>query len=95
MFAKVPEGVQISLYIQPNASKTEIIGEHNGSLKIKIKAPPVEGKANDEVVAFLSKVLGISKRNIDILKGDKSREKKVLIRGVALPEIQKALLTEP
>lgn len=91
MFAKTPEGVIISLYIQPNASKTEVIGEHNGLLKIKIKAPPVDGKANEEVLRFLSKALNISRSEIEILKGDKSREKKVLVRGLDIKVAQAAL----
>jgi uncharacterized protein (TIGR00251 family) len=92
MFAKTPEGVIISLYIQPGASKTEVIGEHNGLLKIKIKAPPVDGKANEEVLRFLSKVLNVSKSQIEILKGDKSREKKVLVRSTEIEAVQKSLI---
>lgn len=91
MFKETEEGVIISLYIQPNASKTEIIGEHNGALKVKIKAPPVEGKANDEVMRFLSKALGISKSQVELLKGDRSREKKVLVRSATINFIRESL----
>ncbi len=91
MIKKTSEGVIISLYIQPNASKTEIIGEHNGSLKLKIKAPPVDGKANEEVLRFLSKALQVSKSQLELLKGDKSREKKVLVRNADPDFVQKAL----
>jgi len=92
MFKQTDEGVEISLYIQPKASKTEIIGEHNGSLKIKIKAPPVDGQANAEVIEFLSKALGIPKRQVEFLKGDKSREKKVRILGLSLEQVRSALI---
>jgi len=88
MFKQTDEGVEISLYIQPKASKTEIIGEHNGSLKIKIKAPPVDGQANAEVIEFLAKKLGIPKRQVEFLKGDKSREKKVRVLGVSLEQVR-------
>lgn len=91
MFVEKEEGVQISLYIQPNASKTEIIGEYNGALKIKIKAPPLEGRANDEIIAFLSKALNISKSKIEIIKGDRSRLKKILIHSLSQDLIKKAL----
>jgi hypothetical protein len=88
MFKQTDEGVEISLYIQPGASKTEIIGEHNGCLKIKIKAPPVDGKANAEVIEFLSDKLGIPKRQIEFLTGDKSREKKIRIKGLSIQQIE-------
>lgn len=88
----VPEGVVVSFYIQPNASKTELVGEHNGSLKLKTKAPPVDGKANEEVIHFLSKLLKVSKSQIEILKGDKSRDKKVLIHSLSMDSVQAALL---
>ena len=72
----------VSLYIQPNASKTEIVGEHNGALKIKVKAPPVDGKANEEVIRFLSKKLDIPKSKIQLVSGQTSRHKRFLIEGL-------------
>lgn len=92
MFQQTEEGVIISLYILPNAPKSQIIGEHNGALKIKIKAPPVDGKANEEIVRFLSKKLELSKSKIEILKGDKSKLKKVLIRGIPLENLKSMLV---
>lgn len=78
----------ISLHVLPNAPKSQIVGEHNGSLKIKIKAPPVDGKANDAIVAFFSDFLDLAKSKIEILKGDKSKEKALIIYGVPLEQIQ-------
>ncbi len=92
MLKQTDQGVEISLYIQPGASKTELTGEHNGLLKIKIKAPPVDGKANAEVIEFLSHQLGIPKRQIELLKGDKSRDKKIRVTGISLQQIRKLLL---
>jgi uncharacterized protein (TIGR00251 family) len=91
MFLEKPEGVQISLYVQPGASKSEIVGIHNGMLKIKIKSPPVDGKANEEVIRFLSEILTVPKKNVELIKGDKSREKKVFVHGLKL-ESAKSLL---
>lgn len=82
MFSSHKEGVTISLYVQPNAPKSEIIGEHNNSLKIKIKAPPVEGKANDAIIEFFSEILEIPKSRLEILRGDQSRNKLLLVRGL-------------
>lgn len=71
----------LKIYVQPGASKNEIVGRYGEPprLKIKIKAPPVDGEANDEVVAFVSKTLGISKGRVQLEKGFTSRQKDLLI----------------
>jgi uncharacterized protein (TIGR00251 family) len=91
MFFDHKEGVTVSLYVQPNAPKSEIIGEHNNSLKIKIKATPVEGKANDAIVEFFSDLLEIPKSRLEILRGDQSRLKILLVRGWTADQIKTAL----
>lgn len=88
MFSQTKEGVKISLFVQPNAPKSEIIGPYNNSLKVKIHAPPVDGKANEEIQKFLSKILEIPKNRIQILKGDKSKMKSVLILDAELSAIE-------
>lgn len=90
MIVSRPEGVVVSLHVVANAAKNEIIGPYNNALKIKIKSPPVDGKANAEIESFLAKKLGIAKNQVKILKGDKSKIKKVLIRGVAIAAVTKA-----
>ena len=72
----------LALYCQPGAKKTEIKGEHDGRLKIRLAAPPVEGKANDALILWLSKNLGINRSAIELLAGDLSRMKRVKISGV-------------
>ena len=69
----------ISVYIQPNASKNEICGEHDGSLKIRIKSPATDGKANKELIRFISKYLSIKQSQITITKGHISRHKVIEI----------------
>lgn len=83
--------VRLHLWIQPNASKSEVIGPFENSLKIKIKAPPVDGKANKEVIEFLSDLLDVPKKNISILRGDSSRKKCVEIMGLSESEIRARL----
>ncbi len=80
-------GVTLTLTIQANAHKSEIIGLYNDTLKIKIKAPPVDGKANKEIISFLSEKLGITQKNIEILKGDKNKNKIVLLMGESLQSL--------
>jgi uncharacterized protein (TIGR00251 family) len=84
-------GVRLHLWIQPGASKSEIVGPYNDCLKIKIAAPPVDGKANDEIIAFLSKKLKITKKNIEILRGETGRKKCVEISGLEVEELKKIL----
>lgn len=91
MITKSDRGVRLTLFIQPKASKNEIIGPHNGALKVKITAPPVDGKANAELVEFLSETLGIPKRQIEILKGETGRNKSVEITGLTAEEVSTKL----
>lgn len=69
----------INCHLQPRASKDEFVGLHGQSLKIRIKAPPVDGKANDYLMKFLAKQFGVSKRSITIISGELSQEKRIKI----------------
>lgn len=83
--------IELEVYIQPQASKNEIIGEHNGALKVKINAPPVDGAANAELIHFLSKYLKIAKRNITLVRGETNRHKLLQIDGLTLEELKSKL----
>jgi len=72
----------IQVQIQPGSSKDQIIGLHNGRLKIKISAPPVDGKANQNLIEFIAKALGVSKSKIEIVKGRTSKLKTLKISGI-------------
>lgn len=87
----VDGGVQLDLYIQPGAKKSEISGQHGDSLKIRIHAPPVDGKANEEVCRFLSKFCGVSLSAVQIVRGEKSRHKSVVIAGISVEQAKKVL----
>lgn len=72
----------IHCWIQPRASKTSIVGLHDGSMKISLAAPPVDGQANAELCKFLAKNLDLSKSSVTISAGDASRRKSVRIEGI-------------
>lgn len=91
MFQETTEGVIITLHVLPNAPKSEVVGEYNGALKVKIKAPPVDGKANKAIIEFFSELLNVAKNKIEILKGDKSKHKRVLVRGLTAAGILRCL----
>lgn len=86
-------GVRIQLHVQPRASRTKLIGEHGGALKIAVQAPPVEGAANEEIRDFLADMFEVARREVEILSGDTGRKKSVFIGGVAL-EAAKTRLKE-
>lgn len=82
----------LSIKVIPDAPRTEIAGRLGDALKVKIHAPALEGRANDELRAFLAEKLGIPKRAITLLQGEKSRQNIVLIDGLDTPAIQQRLL---
>lgn len=83
--------VTLRIRVQPRARRTEIIGEHAGALKLKIAAPPVDGKANEECRRFLSKLLKVSAGSVEIIAGESSRDKVVRIHNVSATQVTKAL----
>lgn len=82
----------IDLHVQPKARKTEIIGVHGETLKIKVAAPPVDGEANEEIIRFFAKFLGVPKNQIQIRVGGKSRKKVVEVSGVTTAEFTSLLI---
>ena len=75
-------GSTLSLYIQPGASRSEIAGEHGDRLKVKIKAPPRDGEANEALIEFFAEILGLGKSKVELVQGESSRQK---VLWVALP----------
>jgi uncharacterized protein (TIGR00251 family) len=76
-----PRGATISLTVQPRASRTEIMGEQNGALRVRLAAPPVDGAANAELLSYFAKLLGVRRGDLQILSGEHGRRKVVLVTG--------------
>ncbi|MBI4997692.1 MAG: YggU family protein [Rhodocyclales bacterium] len=85
------DDVVLSLHIQPGAKKTEVAGLHGEALKIRLHAPPVDGKANDALIAFLAERLGVPKARVVLEAGQTSRSKRVRVVGVAAEAVFAAL----
>ncbi|HWU45089.1 MAG TPA: DUF167 domain-containing protein [Bdellovibrio sp.] len=83
MIESVKDGVRLHLFIQPKSSKNEIVGPHNGLLKIKITAPPIDGRANEGLIEFLSDFFDLPKRNIILVRGETGRNKTVELKGLS------------
>ena len=71
----------LDIRVIPRASKTQIVGMHDGALKVRIAAPPVDGAANAELVKLLAKAFGVSKSSIEIISGETSKTKRIRITG--------------
>ena len=74
------EGILLAVTVQPRASRNQIVGVHDRSLKIKLTAPPVDNAANKMCIQFLAKCLGLPKSSLEIISGQTSRSKRLLIR---------------
>lgn len=79
---ETPSGLEIRLHVQPRARRSEIAGIHNGALKLKVTAPPVDDAANKAVIEFMAGLLGIPKSSLQIVSGMKSRDKTLQIKNI-------------
>lgn len=82
------QGAALEVTVQPRASKTELAGVHQGVLKLRLTAPPVEGEANRECLKFLAKLLDLPKSRLELIQGHKSRRKTILIRDITAKQLQ-------
>lgn len=87
------EGVILLLHCQPGAKISRVVGEHGGRLKISLNAPAIENKANDVLIAWLSDRLRIPRRQIELLSGQTSRQKRLLVHDTDLAAIRALLLS--
>lgn len=83
-----------SVRVQPRASKDEIAGEMAGALRVRLQAPAVEDRANEALVEFLAGLLKMPKSAVRILNGDRSRSKRLEIRGVSAQQVRALLRKE-
>lgn len=81
----------LKLHVTPRGSRNEIIGRRGDSLCVKITAPPVEGAANEAIVKFIAGALGVRRSQVEIVSGEKSREKTLRIVGLAQEEVNTRL----
>jgi uncharacterized protein (TIGR00251 family) len=89
----LPDGnLLLSLYVQPRAGRNELVGLHGDALKLRLTTPPVDGKANKAVIAFLAKLFKIPKSAVMIKSGLQSRRKKVLLSGLDEDHVRSLVL---
>jgi uncharacterized protein (TIGR00251 family) len=92
MLRAVEGGVTLAVRAQPGAKKTAIVGVYGegagAQLKVAVQAPPVDGKANLALIAFLAETFGIAKNKVELVGGELSRSKVFLLRGVSLEQAE-------
>jgi uncharacterized protein len=86
--------VTVSVRVQPRASKDEIAGEMGGALKVRLRAPAVEDRANEALVEFLAELLKTPRTAVRILSGERSRTKRIEVHGVTRQQILALLVHE-
>ena len=95
MIRESRDGVTLAVRAQPGAKKTAIMGVYGegdaSQLKIAVQAPPVEGRANEALVAFLSELFGVARRDVVMVTGKLSRSKVFLLRGVTVAQARAAV----
>ena len=84
-------GVALLLHCQPGAKVSRVMGEHDGRLKIALNAPALENRANEVLVAWLAQRLSVPRRQVQLVSGQTSRKKRVLVEGVNLQSAREAL----
>lgn len=84
---------RISVRVTPRANRDEIAGERDGTLLVRVKAPPVDGRANDAVCRVIAKRLGVGVRNVSVVRGAGSREKVIRVEGIARDDLRRLLGT--
>ncbi len=89
---EVRSGVTFPVQVVPRAGKNEIAGIHGDALKVRLTAPPVEGRANEALIAFLAQRLGVRKSQVEIVAGATSRRKMVRVTGLSPQEVEQHLL---
>ncbi len=93
---KQPGGVRLAVQITPNAKKTEVVGVLGDALKLKLQAQPIEGKANEALIKFLAKTLGVSRGAVVITHGQTNKRKLIVVSSATLsPDAVAQLLAAP
>lgn len=87
-------GVLLNVQVQPRAKATEWAGPHGDSIRVRVAAPPVGGKANKALLAFVAETFNVGKRAVAIVQGERDRRKVLAIDGVGVEEVRAKLIRQ-
>jgi uncharacterized protein len=77
-----PQGIVLRIHVQPGAGRSAVVGRHGDALKVRVAAPPVEGRANDAARSLLADALGVSQDDVELTGGQSSRTKRFRLKGI-------------
>lgn len=80
-FTRQGDVLTLTLHIQPGAKRSEIAGLHGDALKIRLAAPPIEGRANEALLRFIAECFDVPLRNVELKQGGQSRHKRIAVQG--------------
>lgn len=83
---------RVRLRVVPNARKSEVVGVHGDAIKVKVAAPALDGRANEALLEFIAEKLGVPRRDLELMSGEKSRDKAIAVEGIDEAEARKRLL---
>lgn len=89
------DSVLITVRVIPRAARSQIAGTRNDALLVRLSAPPVDGAANAELIEVLAAALDVPRRDISLIAGDRSRTKRVQVRGLRASEVNRLLTRQP
>jgi uncharacterized protein (TIGR00251 family) len=85
--------ILLSVHVQPGARTSEVVGRHGDALKLRVAAPPEDGKANRAVVALVAQTLGVGAGDVELVSGASSRRKRIKVTGLSLDVVSACLAT--
>jgi uncharacterized protein (TIGR00251 family) len=88
---QTPDGVEVPVRVAPKAKRSALAGRWRQALKVQVAAVPREGRANDELCAFLARLFGVPRRRVSVRKGEKSKDKIILVAGIEEAAIRSRL----
>ena len=91
MGAMTGQSVLVSIRVQPRAKRDEVVGERAGAIVIRLRAPPVDGKANAALIEFIANAANLPRSRVEIVRGATAREKVVRVAGIAEKDLRRAL----
>lgn len=80
-------GAQLTVYVQPGAKRSAVVGEHGGALKIQIQAPPIDDRANEALMEFVAQSCGVARRAVQLASGARSRTKVLFVPGLDVAQV--------
>ncbi|MEZ5415836.1 MAG: DUF167 domain-containing protein [Vicinamibacterales bacterium] len=91
MLREAPGGTYVDVRVVPRAAASALAGERDGALLVRLAAPPVDGKANEALVAFLAGAFDLPRRRVHLVHGQTSRHKRLLIEGLSPADVRRRL----